>query len=494
MSNPLQFSVEFGKSAPGQRPGPGAPLRILFMTDLGDGCRSRKDRTAETRPIRAVDIDGFEAMFATERPVVQLPDGDLTLHEIDDLHPDRLCRNLSALRNLSELRGRLQTPASFEHAAQEVRSILQADVKATPPDPATESDADTLSRLFGATAEPPAASFAPASASEGFLTGLLRDAVAEHIVPDSDPRAEQYVAAIDAAATVQLRAILHDPAFQAVEAAWRGLGLLVSGVETDEELSIHVWNVAKRELLDAMGPSDSPPEQSMLHQRLVEEQEDAPFTLIVSDIDFGNDPFEMRLLATLGAIAGRTGAVVLASTAPALIGAASWEAFATAPEAVAEPDPGWQALRASPMAGRIAAFAPHFLLRSPYGKRLDPIDAFPFEEVAQPATNQKAFLWAAPAVLATILIARSFREDGWDARLNSNLEFDDLPLVAFETDGVPMMKPCAAAQLSERAAEAILQAGPVPLVAIRNRNAVRLPWFQTISDAGGNGRFGPFNC
>ena len=48
---------------------------------------------------------------------------------------------------------------------------------------------------------------------------------------------------------MQLNEVLHHPAFQKLEARWRGLKYLMDQSETGEKLKIKVFNVSKKELL-----------------------------------------------------------------------------------------------------------------------------------------------------------------------------------------------------------------------------------------------------
>lgn len=496
MSNTLQFSVALGTDGPAPRPDPGQPMRILLLMDLGIGCRSRQDQLPEDRPIRPVDVDLFDTLLDKERPALSLAAGDLRFTELDDFHPDQIVAQVPRLQHLLALRRRLQQPAGFEQAAQEVRALLQAD-PATDADPHTdrdtdgETDRDTFSRLFGAPSDAGARdSDSPATTSA--LDALIREAVASHVIADADPNAAHYTAAVDAAASAHLRAILHDPAFQALEAAWRGLDQIVSNIETDEDLTLHVWNVGRSELTDAFGDPDTPLDASMLYRRLVEDRAGAPFTLIVTDMHFGPSPDDLRLLEALGAIAGRSGGMVAAPVLPRMLGLSSWQAAADDPGAAAAPEAGWTALRGSDAAQHIVALAPAILMRLPYGPRYAPVDALPFTEIADAARHHAAFLWGAPTLAATVLIARSFRDGGWDTSLSAHLIYDDLPLVTFDAGGMPEMKPCAEVAFTERAGDALLTAGIVPVMAIRHQNAVRLPGFRTIAQSGRNARVGPF--
>ena len=56
------------------------------------------------------------------------------------------------------------------------------------------------------------------------------------------------IAAIDAAISSQLTAIMHDEKFQKLEGSWRGLHHLTMNSETGTSLKIRMLNVSKREL------------------------------------------------------------------------------------------------------------------------------------------------------------------------------------------------------------------------------------------------------
>src|SRR5262249_56903778 len=78
---------------------------------------------------------------------------------------------------------------------------------------------------------------------------LIRDAVAPHVVKDTSTLIAAHLQAVDAAIAEDMRALLHAPAFQAIEAAWRGVHWLVSRLELDEHLQVHLLDVTREELL-----------------------------------------------------------------------------------------------------------------------------------------------------------------------------------------------------------------------------------------------------
>ena len=488
MSNTPQFSFELGTSPSAKRRSEQEPLRILLMTDLGETCQSRTATPYASRPFRRMDIDAFEDFLGAERPVMDLDGAQIPITEMDDFHPDQVLKNVQALQDTLDLRQQLRTPATLEHAARQVRSLMTPDTGAAPTEQAAdETDADTMSRLFGT--DPNSTPSSPTKPKGSVLDQMIQQAVANHIVPEDDPKAEPYIAAVEAAATARLQSILHSPSFKSVEAAWRGLEMLVSQIETDERLSIHVWNIGKSELVDAIGAPDGSPEASVLHKRLVTDKADAPFFLIVTDAAIGDSAEDLRLLATLGAIAGRTGALALAPMTPPALGGASWAALIDDPAAS---DEGVAALRDTGLANHIVGLGPRFLMRQPYGKRSDPIDTFAFEEVDPTTLRMEDFLWGAPSLIATILIARAFSEDGWNARINQHLEVGDLPLVYYDDAGEQAMLPCSEVLLSDTNVKILMSTGLTPLVAVKNQNAVRLAYFRTLARSGGTDQIGPF--
>ena len=54
------------------------------------------------------------------------------------------------------------------------------------------------------------------------------------------------------------------------------------------------------------------------------------------------------------------------------------------------------------------------------------------------------------------------------------------------------MLPCAELLLSDANTEKLLSTGLTPLVAVKNHNAVRLPYFRTLARSGNTDRIGPF--
>ena len=436
MPGRLEFDVTFG--GPGRQRDENRPMRLLVLGDF-----SRKPATERPplagRPTHRVDADTLEEVMRRLDPRVSLPAGEIHLKEIDDFHPDRLFTRLDA----------------FE-ALREARLHPQAGSK------------DLLARLLGESAEPSAA---PPAA--GGLDALIRNIVAPHIVKDDSARTGPYLAAVDAVIGEQMRALLHAPAFQSLEAAWRGVHWLLSSLELDESLQLHLFDVTRDELLADIVDAQGELARTGLYRALVDRWRNVPggqgWSTLVALIHFGPSDADVGLLAALGLMASRVGGPLLAGADSALV---QDDAGALG---------GWQALRRSEAAQWIGLGTPRVLLRLPYGRRSDPIEAFAFEEfVAVPP--HEAFLWGNAALAMAVLIGRAFTARGWNMEPGDEREIGDLPAYTFERNGEREMQACAERFLTDSEIQTLLETGLIPFASRRDRNAVVAIRFQSVSD------------
>jgi type VI secretion system protein ImpC len=78
------------------------------------------------------------------------------------------------------------------------------------------------------------------------LQDFVRRVTQPHAVAAADPRQAEVIAVIDRAISAQMRALLHAPDFQAIEAAWRALFFLVRRVETNSQLKLYHRHLERR--------------------------------------------------------------------------------------------------------------------------------------------------------------------------------------------------------------------------------------------------------
>lgn len=121
------------------------------------------------------------------------------------------------------------------------------------------------------------------------------------------------------------------------------------------------------------------------------------------------------------------------------------------------------------------------LLRLPYGRGSDPVEAFAFEEFAGPPEHT-GFLWGNAALALALLIGRAFTARGWEMEPGDERDIDDLPAYTFVRDGERTLQPCAERLLSDRDIDLFLQCGLVPMASRRDRNTVTAVRFQSVAD------------
>lgn len=494
-SDRVSVHPEASEASGPARPLPGTPFRVALLGDFS-GRSSRPNaaprEVAACRP-HLVDRDELEDVLARLAPEIHVRTGpDATapvrIRDFDDFHPDRLLESFPPLASLRGLRQRLSDPRTAERTIRELLGAGEAPPAASARASAPPSGGSLLEQIVSEAAGPAADPIsAPPAAEEDELRRFVRQALAGHVVAQTDPRQAELLARLDEEIGARIGSVLHDPGFQAVEALWLGLKLLVRRLDTGPELKLFVLDVTREELeADLL---DRQAEQSGLHGLLVDEAVGAaPWALLAGCYTFGPDPRDSALLAQLGAVARAAGAPWVSAADASLAG---WPSFAEMPEPedwAAPAAPGWEELRRRPQARWLGLVAPRFVLRLPYGAD-EPCESFAFEELG-PAPAHDHFLWGNPALAAALLLAESFSREGWGLRPGRVAEIEGLPLPLLrEADGEVRALPCAETLLTERAAAKMIEGGIMPLASLKDRDTVRLVHFQSIARTPLQGRW-----
>src|SRR5690606_6823937 len=157
----------------------------------------------------------------------------------------------------------------------------------------------------------PALERVPAAPADELAT-LVRRIVAPYLVPDQDPQQAALVAQVDALLAEGLRALLHHPEFQALEALWRGVAFLTRRLETDSTLRLYLVDVP-RTTLDAELAGGQDLERSDLWRLAVDGVDGAPWALLVGAYTFGVREDDAELLARIARIARAAGTAFIAA-------------------------------------------------------------------------------------------------------------------------------------------------------------------------------------
>jgi type VI secretion system protein ImpC len=465
------------------------PMRLLLMGEFS-GTAGERPAISERR-IKRIDIDNLEEVLSALSPRLVIENVAatplaVTFAAFEDFHPDALYASQPLFDELCNIRQRLHQPAHYREAAAQFRDMSRSHhlPESVPGERrAGENDAATLARLLG---KPVSDEPQPVRTAHSLIETIIHQTVAEHIVPAPDPGQQVYYAAVDHAIGDIMRAILHHPGFQAIEALWRGVHFLVNRMELDEDLQLFLLDVSEAEITADMQQADGQIERSHLYRLLVERFTDLPgahpWSALVGLYTFAPSAEDTRTLAALGSLAACAGGPFLAGASPAILGARSL--VETPSPRDWRPDEAsteyWNGLRESRAAPWLGLALPRLLLRLPYGEKTDSIESFSFEEMPAPEAGAP-YLWGNPALACATLLAQAFTENGWSMRPGDVRDIGDLPAFSY-TDGDEWhLLPCAESYLSETAAENILDHGLMPLLSIHNTNSVRLLRFQSIA-------------
>lgn len=302
-----------------------------------------------------------------------------------------------------------------------------------------------------------------------------------HVIgDDAIASIEQMIACIDQKLSEQINLILHNPQFQQVESAWRGLHYLVNNTETDEFLKIRVFNISKSELAKTLKRHKGVAwDQSPFFKKVYEAEYGQfggePYGCLIGDYYFDHSPKDVEMLGELAKISASAHVPFLSAVAPATLQMDSWQELSNPRDLTkifSTPDyAAWRSLRESEDSKYIGLAMPRFLARQPYGARTNPVDEFEFEEDTASADHSR-YTWANSAYAMATNIGRSFKEYGWCSRIRgveSGGAVPNLPTHTFPTDdgGVDMKCPTEIAISDRREAE-LSKSGFLPLIHKKN--------------------------
>lgn len=471
----MAINAEFtlGGNQQGARRVHDTPFRILLLAD----CMGDKPPTAALgqRTVGRLDLDRFDQLLARLAPELDLGEhGRMTFRALDDFHPDSLCRLSPVLARLLETHRALGDP-------RQAGQLLAGRSENRDDSPAESSTVvSDLERLLGGRVQ------TADQRSDSKLGRYLADLVTPHLVDTRS--AEPYRQATEAALAEQLRALLHEPALQQLEACWRGLWWLVTQLPA-EQIEIELLPLSRDELLADVAEAGAEVNRSALFTQLFRNPQAGDWSVIAALYDFGPTHAEIQALAALAALAEAGRATLLGGAAPALAGCDS-------PESLAEPDrwrelepaiqTRWQALRRSQVAARVALAVPRLLLRAPFEPRNQPIESFTFSERV---SGDSELLWTTAALGLTAALGQMFQNEEWEMDAAHPAALEDLASFSIQQDGETMLRPATEAVLSDQAIRALAQAGLTPVVGSRRGIEVIMPGCVSLTGQALTGRW-----
>ncbi|MGP8270954.1 MAG: type VI secretion system contractile sheath large subunit, partial [Terracidiphilus sp.] len=291
---------------------------------------------------------------------------------------------------------------------------------------------------------------------------------------DAEATIAARIAEIDRLVSLQLNEVLHNPAFQKLEATWRGIWHLVNKSETSDMLKIKLLNVPKRDLLrDLQRALDF--DQSAFFKKVYEEEfgvfGGAPFGALVGDYEFGRSGEDIELLEKVAQVAAAAHAPFLSAAAPEMINLTEFSQMTGIRDVSKVFDSTeyarWKGFRATDDSRYVALTLPHVLMREPYGKDTRQIDEFAFEEGVDGRDHSK-YLWGNAAYSLAARLTDSFARYGWCAAIRG-VEggglVESMATHNFRTDeGDVALKCPTEVSITDRREKELADQGFVPLV------------------------------
>jgi type VI secretion system protein ImpC len=470
-------------------------FHIAIVGDFsGRGSRGEGDcQQLASRKVIEVDRDNFEEVFSQLKVRLRIPlcETDIAFTEFDSLHPDYLLENVDLFSKFTTLKNRLKNPDQFDSIVAEMQALKIYT-------PTQSNSGQTTTKTHNAITEP----FKGNTSLDSILAGTqlqqdnrtnigdihqyIKQLVAPYAQAKTDPRLPEMLNAVNEARAQTLRDLMHQGAFQELEANWRGLDFLVRRIETDANVKIFIIDATRAELIqDALAHNDI--HQSALYKRIVSSYQvsgKTHFSCLQFNFTLTDVLDDLHLAFNLAHMAGTTDAIALLAGSESLAGCeslvkqpdvADWQQLPSAEFTAA-----WQEFRESELGRHLALVAPRFLLRLPYGNKTSAIDSFDFSELP-PSHDHEYYLWGNSAHLVTLVLANNFLQFGANANTKFTSEIENLPLHIYQDDGENTIKPCAEILITDSVVRQLEAAGFLVVRSIAGKAAVQIPALRTLS-------------
>jgi type VI secretion system protein ImpC len=293
------------------------------------------------------------------------------------------------------------------------------------------------------------------------------------------------IAAIDAAMSTQLAAVLHNADLQKLEGSWRGLHHLIMNSETGSQLKIRVMNIGKRELfkdLDKAVEFD----QSQIFKKIYEAEFGSPggepYGALIGDYEFTNHPEDIDMLSKMSQVSAAGFAPFLSAADPQLLGMDSYTELSKPRDLekifLDESYAKWRSFRDSDDSRFAVLTMPRALSRLPYGKNTKVVEEFDFEEVeldekgnSKPVPHENYTWMNSSYVLGTQMTA-AYAKFGWCTAIRgaeNGGKVEGLPAHIFTADdGDQAMKCPTEIAITDRREAELSKLGFLPLCHYKN--------------------------
>ena len=302
-----------------------------------------------------------------------------------------------------------------------------------------------------------------------FISEILQSG--HHEQPVNKFRVDQMISEIDLALSKQMDEIPHQPQFQQLESAWRGLKLLVDRTDFRENIKLDMLHVTKEEMLDDFDNAGDIT-RSGLYKHVYTagygQFGGEPIAAMIGNYTFGPSSPDIRLLSYVASVGAMAHAPFVMAASPEFFNLKSFQDLPSIKEVndIFE-GPGhtkWRSLREMEDSKYIAATLPSFLLRTPYDGLENPVRSFSYDEAIDGQHDN--YLWGNTAFLMATRLTDSFARYRWCPNIigpQSGGAVEDLPVHLYESLGQLQAKIPTEVLISDRKEYELAEAGFIPL-------------------------------
>jgi type VI secretion system protein ImpC len=251
------------------------------------------------------------------------------------------------------------------------------------------------------------------------------------------------LAVIDRLLGKQIDAILHHPAFQALESSWRGLQFLVERTDFRRNVCIEVLDVSKETLRQDFEDASDLTQSGLFLQTYTQEYDTPgayPFAAIIANYQFDISAADIALLRNLSKVAAAAHLPFIGAVSSAFFGKDAMEDVSGIRDLPGHFERAaylkWKAFRETEDARYVGLTLPRFLARLPYGPDINPVRTFNYiEDVRSGGSN--SFLWANASFAFAVNLVRSFVRNGWCLQIRGPQAgglIPDLPVHLYDLD------------------------------------------------------------
>lgn len=264
---------------------------------------------------------------------------------------------------------------------------------------------------------------------KGWLAQFFRYTVADTLSKTDSMESilSSRIQKIDDVISIQLDEVMHEPAFQRLEATWRGLHYLVAHIGDSPHLKIRVLNVSKADLgkdLEKAVEFD----QSAIFKKVYEDEYGTsggePFSVLIGDYEFGRHPMEISMLEQISNVAAASHVPFIAGAGPAMFGIRDFQELEAVRDLYARFSADmygkWRSFRDSEDSRYVGLVVPRILLRGPYHKGSDGGHEFQYHEAMGTTGSHEKYLWGNSAFAFGAAVMSAFARYGWCAALQDN--------------------------------------------------------------------------